>query len=66
MRMRNHRGAQTVRVKGKWRAVAVFLSAVALTDAAVEQSPRVVAAFDQVAGTGDLLNCAEEVEQGLG
>ncbi|MCY1543840.1 hypothetical protein D9M68_796740 [compost metagenome] len=66
MGVRNHHGIQAVRVEGKWRAVAFCLFPAALAQAALQQHLGAVTAFDQVTGTGDLLNGAKEVEQGHG
>ncbi|MNG39688.1 hypothetical protein D3C84_1278990 [compost metagenome] len=62
----NHHGVQAGRVEGKVAAVAFFLFAAALTHAAIQQYLGTIAAFDQVAGAGYLLNGAEKVEQSHG
>ncbi|MNT99309.1 hypothetical protein D3C72_2421320 [compost metagenome] len=64
--MGNHHGVQAQRIEGEGRAVAFLLFAAALAHAALQQHLGAIAAFDQVAGTSDLLDGAKEAEQSHG
>lgn len=62
----NDHGIQAARIEGKSTVVLIFLLAASLVHAAFEQHPGTLAAFHEVAGACDLLNRADEGEQGHG
>ena len=64
--MGNHHGIEAQRIEGKRAAIALVLFTAPLAHAALEQHPRAIAAFDEVAGTGDLLDGTEKRQQSHG
>ena len=62
--VRNHYRLQAGRVEGEGRTVAFHVFAAPLAHAAFQQHLGAVAAFDQVAGAGYLLDGSEKGQQG--